>query len=747
MKENKKNVSYEKDIQKLKEKKKLNKTQEIDKIMEKDVVIEEKDDYDFSFLNDEKKEKKKKDKMKEKKEVSILDIKEEKNKKVKRNKNDKIIEFRGEEINITKEKAKQETKEFDIDSSEYKKSKLCILFLIITLLVILGYGYYLYKTLDFKSLEMIDIVKSLSFVLIAFVVILVLFKINTKKTSPYIIFLSLLIIGYSIFSVSYAKDEMLYVSDFINHDYIEVLDWANANKVELITLHEYSDTVPENHVIMQEYGIATPISSINSFKITISDGPNPYKEVTVPNFVGFKFDDVMKFINENHLTNVEIEFTNSDKERDTVIEHIGTGTIKRMDLVKFIFSYGEEIENTPVKDLKGLSLFEATTYLKRYGIIYELEYNFDNKIKKDHVISQDKVNEIVQNIKLVISKGQEIVVPDLTKMSTSEIAKWASSNNIKLKYEEIYNKEYESGKVIKTNVLENDKIQEGSEITITISKGSLVMPEIKDITDFKLWATTNNIPYEENYEFSNNTKSGELINVTPKAGEKITENDTIILTISKGKSVTVPNLIGMSKSEITNKCKNAGVTCTFKYGALTEKTQKDISIGQSKKSGLTVAEGTNVTITLSSGIVEKITIPNFIGKSKSEISSSCSSIGLTCNFNYSNNYSDTNKDIALNQDKTGTVNKWSTVNITLSKGPAKTYNVVIDGSLLSLGNPEQTKNTLKTKLENACPGVTFKFSFKAVNSGIGYLNPDSQVKVGSNTFTEGKTYNIIINSN
>ena len=58
----------------------------------------------------------------------------------------------------------------------------------------------------------------------------------------------------------------------------------------------------------------------------------------------------------------------------------------------------------------------------------------------------------------------------------------------------------------------------------------------------------------------------------------------------------------------------------------------------------------------------------------------------------------------------------------------------------------QTKKTLKSKLESACPGVTFTFSFKAVNSGIGYLNQNSQVKVGSNTFTQGKTYNVIINS-
>ena len=601
--------------------------------------------------------------------------------------------------------------------------------------------------MNFKDLGTFDIIKSCSFVLIALVVVLVLFKVNTKKSAPYVILLTLVLMSYSIFSISYANPNLIYVEDFINHDYTEVLEFTNKYNIELTTLHEYSDTVEFNHVIMQDYGVTTLVDDIKKLTVTISDGPNPYKEIIVPNLVGLKYDDVMSYIKENHLTNVEIDFMVSEKDKDTVIEQIGSGTMKRNDLIKFTFSYGEEIETESVKDLKGLSLFEATSYLKRIGVKYEIEYKFDSKIAKNYVISQDKVNETVESLKLIVSKGQEITVPNLSKMTSTEITKWATTNNIKIKYDEVYNKEYESGKIIKASMEENEKIEEGSEIVITISKGSIIMPEVTNISEFKLWTAKNNIHYEENYEFSTTIENGKLISVTPEKGSKLTENDTIVLTISKGKSTTIPNLIGLTKTEVTNKCKNSRVSCTFKYGGLTESTKKDVSISQSKKSGLTVAEGTNITVTLSSGIIEKVTIPSFNGKSKSEISSTCSSLGLVCNFNYSSNFSSTPKDICLSQDKTGKVNKGTTINITLSKGSAQTYTIVIDGSLLSLGNPEQTKKTLQNKLTSACPGVNFNFSFKAVNSGIGYLNPDSQVKVGSNTFTEGKTYNVIINSN
>ena len=46
---------------------------------------------------------------------------------------------------------------------------------------------------------------------------------------------------------------------------------------------------------MQEYGINTLVSDINSFKITISDGPNYDKEVIVSNLTGFTYDEVIKY--------------------------------------------------------------------------------------------------------------------------------------------------------------------------------------------------------------------------------------------------------------------------------------------------------------------------------------------------------------------------------------------------------------------------------------------------------------------
>ena len=691
-----------------------------------------------------------KEKRKKKKETSFSSIEEE----IKIAKEKKREEKKEENIKEDKEIEKEFNNDINIlNDNTSTKSKFNIFLLILSLIALIGYGIYFYFSHDIFHMEKGEIIKTLSFFLISFLIILILFKVNTKKTIPYLLILTLVFMGYLFFQVSYASEEValendMYVKDFINKDIVEVIEWCEKYNLNLTTLHEYSDTVPYNHVIMQEYGITKKIADIKDFTVTISDGPNYDKEVLVSNLTGLSYDEVMKYIEDNYLHNVEIEFIKSDKPKDTVIEQTGSGTMKRNDLIKLVFSYGEEIETEPVKDLKGLTLFEATSYLKRYGIPYEINYQFDDKVSKDKVINQNIIEQIVEDkLILTVSNGKEITIPNLLNMSNMDISKWASKNNIKIKYLEEYNKEIENGNIIRIDKQENEKIAEGSTIVITLSKGSLIMPKINNIGEFKLWAVSNNIHYEENYEFSNTIKNGELIKATPEEGQKISDNDTIVLTISKGKSVVIPNLVGLTKTNIQSKCKEVGLTCTFTYGSYTETTKRDISLSQSKKAGLTVASGTNVLITLSSGIYEKVTIPSFTGQSKSQITNTCNSLGITCNFKYNSNYSNQEKDTAISQDKTGTVNKGATVNITLSIGSAQTYTVVIDGSLLSLGNPEQTKNTLKSKLESACPGVNFNFSFKAVNSGIGYLNPDSQVKVGSNTFTQGKTYNVIINSN
>ena len=107
--------------------------------------------------------------------------------------------------------------------------------------------------------------------------------------------------------------------------------------------YEFSDMIPEYKVISQSIDSGKSLSGITEIDISISDGPNPYKEIVVPSMIGWDAERVINYINDNYLENVVVEFVKSSKPVDTVIEQSSSGNLKRNDELKLTFSYGEEL--------------------------------------------------------------------------------------------------------------------------------------------------------------------------------------------------------------------------------------------------------------------------------------------------------------------------------------------------------------------------------------------------------------------
>ena len=629
-----------------------------------------------------------------------------------------------------------------------KKFRVYILFLCIALLSFL---VYLYIELKHFTSFLNFLPKLLGLVLILFIIVCFIISSikNEGKGSGYIILGSLFLTLYSVFNslltlniISLPSDE--FVPNFINQPVNVVNEWKKENGIEVTEKYVYDDDVKKYYVIGQSVNYPTLTKDIKEMIITISNGPDYEKEIIIPSFIGKKYDYVIEYIEENYLSNVNFKYVVDEDKVDTIIDQVGSGSGKRNTEIVLTVATMEQ-GDIDIIDFTNKSEIYATSWLEKNGFKVSKEYEFSDKIEQNYVIKQEKEED--NTITLTISKGKEMIVPDISNMNTDDINKWIMENELKVSYKEVYNDDVKLGDVISSSKEKGASIGKGESIEIIISKGNLKMIEITDLQDFENWAKENKIDYEINYEYSSSIKKDEIIKSTHKTGDDIKIDDTIVITVSKGKNVTIPNFVGKSKSEITSTCNNLNISCSFKYGSKTEKTAKDIATSQSKNSGTTVSEGTNIVITLSSGIIEKVTVPDFTGKNKSNITSTCKSLGITCNFKYASGYSNTEKDICLNQSSKGSVNKGSTITITLSNGPAKTYTVIIDANQLSNGNPNATKSTLESKLKQACPGVTFKFTFQKANSGIGYLAQNSDVKVGSNKLVQGKTYNVIINSN
>ncbi len=492
--------------------------------------------------------------------------------------------------------------------------KITYLFLFITLLLSVGYTVY-------TLINIIDLVNNFNLVINA--VILCLFsvffaiigiKTTKEKKTIYIPIAALLFITFISFNflndIKFLKIQKEgTVDNFINMNVTDVLKWASSNNVEIKQIYEYSDVFPEFYVISQNIKEGTTLNQVNILEVVISKGPNYEKMVIVPNMLGWKLDEVIKFIDNNHLNNAVINFEFSEEEKDIVINQDKNGELRRNEEILFSFSLGNEEDLIPVKliDFKNKTLFESTLWLKRHGFKFELIFEFDQNIKRNNIIDQNMaVNQLLDpkasnNLILTVSKGQEIIVPDLANMSVEDIINWISNQNLKINFEERYDEVITIGNVIDINYQAGDIIEEGTLINIIISKGQLRMPDLKSLYDFREWGNKYNIEIEEQFEFNSNVKNGDIIIMSHQTGDIISNNDKIIITISQGKPVTIPSFIGITKTQATNQCNLLNIKCSFKMGSYSHNVNKDVVTSQSRNNGAVVIAGSTVTLTLSKG--------------------------------------------------------------------------------------------------------------------------------------------------
>ena len=120
-----------------------------------------------------------------------------------------------------------------------------------------------------------------------------------------------------------------------------------------------------------------------------------------------------------------------------------------------------------------------------------------------------------------------------------------------------------------------------------------------DVDKIRSFANENGLQFVLNEEFNNDVEKGKIISVDKKPGQTLSQTETITVVVSLGKKRSIPNFIGMTRSEAKNACDNNGLSCTFNY-AYSTKT-KDTVINQNKTAGSEVSEGTNVILTISNG--------------------------------------------------------------------------------------------------------------------------------------------------
>lgn len=475
------------------------------------------------------------------------------------------------------------------------------------------------------------------------------------------------------------------IPDFTGKNITEVLDWGQKNNITIEQSYEYSDTTEEYHIMSQSVATNTLQKDISKINVVVSSGPNYDKMILLPNMVGWNIEEVTKTINENFLNNVIIDYViNEEIEKDTVISQSLKGEMRRNDSLTITLSLGNEDALIPVAmvDLKGKSLFEATLWLKRNGIKYTIQYEFSDTVKRNVVLSQN------------------------TDVDTMVDPKTGN-------------------------------------VTIIVSKGKkIVVPDLRSMTADEVtnWVIQNNlkIKYEDRYDET--IEIGKIIEANVKAGDEIEEGTIISIVTSKGqlRMMKFNNL-----NEFRDWANKYSVSFKEEY-QYSETIAKGSIIKFSVNENDVISNQETITVYISQG--GPVKVPNFVGDTEAAARTKCKNAGLNCTFTNAG-YNNATKGTVISQNKNvgATLTSGSNVVLSLSNGPASSFNVEISEAQLSIGNADGTIATLKSYFANKYPGVTFTFTKKASNTynNAGFIHENSPIKDGSKV-TQGNSYQIWI---
>jgi len=198
-----------------------------------------------------------------------------------------------------------------------------------------------------------------------------------------------------------------------------------------------------------------------------------------------------------------------------------------------------------------------------------------------------------------VSERKFISIGEIIKLSKAEVLNLTDLLGGLIGYDSV-----KKDNVISANFSKGDSTQQGEVIKVVISRGNLKMPKFKSYNDFRDWADKYEIKYEEKREFNDDIPIGEVISYYYKTGQTIKNDDTIIVKISDGKKREVPNLKGLTKSEVISKLKKLDLKYNFIYKA-SNSVSKDKVISQSISAGSEISSGTTITVTLSNGKKEE----------------------------------------------------------------------------------------------------------------------------------------------
>ena len=225
----------------------------------------------------------------------------------------------------------------------------------------------------------------------------------------------------------------------------------------------------------------------------------------------------------------------------------------------------------------------------------------------------------------------------------------------------------------------------------SISDEQTTVPSIagmtKDAATVEL--ENNDLQYKFTEQESDTVTEGQVIGTNPAEGSTVEKETKIEVYISSGPhKVGVPSVMSYTPEDAQSTLEAAGFTVKTGSKVYSDTVQKGLVAYSDPKGGAKVLPGATITLYISKG-PEKTTVlvPDLIGMTKSQAKEALKARGLVLGkVTQANSENVTKNRVCVQSKKEGTeVEKGSSVDITLSLGPAATYSYY--NNPLTIDNP------------------------------------------------------------
>lgn len=267
---------------------------------------------------------------------------------------------------------------------------------------------------------------------------------------------------------------------------------------------------------------------------------------------------------------------------------------------------GSQIE---VPNVVGMERSEAEQAIRNAGFeVGTISSVKSDTVEKNHIVSQDpeKGTRRAKNskINLTVSSGKDTIeVPDVVGQTEEDARRTLEDRGFQVSTRTENSETVEENHVISTNPTAKSQVSPGSIITLIVSSGVEVVdvPNIEGMSRSEASSVLARAGFEVAFteQESSASKEGVVISYSPNG--KANRGSTITVVIGSGPSLSqVPSVIGSDVTSATTKLENAGFVVSVRYDSSSSRPYGEV-ISQSPPSGSSVAPGSTVTITVSSG--------------------------------------------------------------------------------------------------------------------------------------------------